>query len=207
MNRLGAEFQSFPILAILRGLQPSNAEEIGKALIAGGVTAIEVPLNKPNAVETIEVLVNYCSDKAIIGAGTVVTTQNVKEIKTAGAKFAVSPNVNSDVIRAVKECDMLSLPGVMTVSEAYSAVEAGADILKLFPCDGLAPHVVKAMSVVLPKNVPFICVGGINLDNIVSYREVGAQGFGVGSAVFTPDMLADEILSRTIAFAKTYREL
>ncbi|PCI50998.1 MAG: 2-dehydro-3-deoxy-6-phosphogalactonate aldolase [Alphaproteobacteria bacterium] len=207
MNRLGTGFEKFPILAILRGLQPSNAEAVGRALVTGGITAIEVPLNRPNAVDAIEILVNCCGNEAIIGAGTVVTTENVKDIKSVGAKFAVSPNVDHDVIRATKENGMLSLPGVTTISEAYAAVSAGADIIKLFPCDGLPSNVVKAMSVVFPQNVPFVCVGGITLDNIDGYRQVGAQGFGIGSALFKPDMLADEVLARTLAFSKAYREL
>ena len=157
-------FKRCPLIAILRGLTPADAEAIGAALIEEGFTLIEVPLNSPDPLASIEKLAARFSQQAIIGAGTVLSTADVRAVHASGGQLIVSPNTNLDVITASKALGLLSAPGVFTASEAFAALHAGADVLKLFPGELMTPLAVKALSAVLPQTARMVLVGGVSTD-------------------------------------------
>ncbi|RIA37436.1 2-keto-3-deoxy-phosphogalactonate aldolase [Hephaestia caeni] len=179
-----AAFARCPLVAILRGVRPDEVEPIGAALVDAGFTLIEVPLNSPDPLESIARLVRTVGDRAMIGAGTVLTTDAVAGVAAAGGRMVVSPNTNPQVIRATVAADMASLPGYFTPSEAFAALEAGATALKLFPAEGASPAVLKAHRAVLPKETPMLAVGGVTPTTMRPWREAGANGFGLGSALY-----------------------
>lgn len=176
--------ETFPCVAILRGLKPENALDIGQVLFDAGFRIIEVPLNSPDPLESISILAEHFENRAIIGAGTVLSTSDVNDVHGAGGQIIVSPNANLDVIRRSKALGLLSAPGVQTVTEAFSAIDAGADCLKFFPGEAISPVILKAMKAVLPASIPCLVVGGVTPEKMSSYFAVGASGFGLGSAVF-----------------------
>ena len=173
-----------PLIAILRGVKPDEVVEIAEALSVAGFLCVEVPLNSPDPLASITRLRDRCAGRLFIGAGTVLTTIAVKSAYDAGAQFIVSPNANPEVIRATKACGLVSLPGIVTATEAFSALEAGADALKLFPGEAAPPPVLRALKTVLPANVSIFPVGGITPDAIAPFVDAGAAGFGIGSAVY-----------------------
>jgi len=174
------------LIAILRGLVPEQAVEIGAALIDAGITRIEVPLNSPSPLESIRLLVDRFAESAEIGAGTVLNVQDVKAVADTGAGLIVSPNCDAAVINETKKLGLTSLPGVMTPSECFAALSAGADGLKLFPASLLGPGGLKAIRAVLPPEVEVFPVGGVAEADMAAWVKAGANGFGIGSSLFRP---------------------
>ncbi len=172
------------LVAILRGVTPLEANAVCAAILEAGITQIEVPLKSPDPITSIAAMVREFGARALIGAGTVLTEGQVKEVADTGAKLIVSPNVNPAVIRATKKAGMKSCPGVMTPTEALLAIDAGCDALKLFPGDLLGPSGLKAISVVLPRDMPVFAVGGVRSDNMAEWLAAGASGLGIGGALY-----------------------
>ena len=193
-------FAQCPLVAILRGVRPEECEAIGEALYEGGIRIIEVPLNSPDPLASIERLSRKLGDDVLVGAGTVLRTEQVREVAQAGGRIIVSPSVNSDVIRASVAAGLFSCPGYFTPSEAFAALDAGAHALKLFPAEGARPAVVKAQRAVLPRDVRLIMVGGVGPDNMTPWLEAGANGFGLGSALYKPGQTSDQTRAKARAF-------
>lgn len=181
------------IVAILRGIRPDEAEAIAAALIAARITKIEVPLNSPDPFDSIGRMARRFGRDAIIGAGTVLTPDAVKLVAGAGGKLIVSPDANADVIRATKALGLLSYPGVMTPTECFSALRAGADGLKIFPGVLVAPDGLKAIRAVLPKGTEVLAVGGAGPENFAQWFAAGADGFGIGTALYRPGDSAESV--------------
>lgn len=200
-------FHEFPLIAILRGVLPSEVINVGQALFDAGFRVIEVPLNSPQAIESIAKLATHFGDRALIGAGTVLSVRDVEAVAAAGGRLIVSPNTNPKVIAATKQLEMVSGPGAATPTEGFCALDAGADFLKLFPAEQIPPAIVKAWRAVFPKEVPFVAVGGITPDNMREYHASGATGFGLGSSLFQPGMSAQSVHSNAQRYATAWREL
>jgi 2-dehydro-3-deoxyphosphogalactonate aldolase len=198
---------ALPLVAILRGITPDEAEPIGGALVEAGFRIIEVPLNSPDPFDSIEVLAKHFDNVALIGAGTVMSPDAARKTVEAGGKLIVMPHSDAAVIRAAKAADAWCLPGVATPTEGFAALAAGADGLKLFPGEALPPAVVKAWKAVFPKDVPLLPVGGITPENMAAYIAAGAAGFGMGSALYKPGITAGEIAGRAVAFTKAWRAI
>ena len=181
-----------PLVAIIRGVTPDEADAIGEAIFEAGIRVIEVPLNSPDPLASIRRLADTFGDRALIGAGTVLDPAQVTEVQTAGGRLIVSPNANAAVIRATVAAGMVSSPGYFTPSEAFAALDAGADALKFFPAEAATPAVLKAHRAVLPKEVPLIVVGGIKPENMRPWVDAGADGFGLGSGLYAPGRSAAE---------------
>ncbi|TQS72570.1 2-dehydro-3-deoxy-6-phosphogalactonate aldolase [Rhodobacteraceae bacterium] len=192
------------IVAILRGITPPEALEITDALIEAGITRIEVPLNSPDALTSIAQMVDHAGDRALLGAGTVLTTRDVADVADTGAKLIVSPDTNPEVIKATKAAGLTSLPGCFTPSEAFAALRAGADGLKLFPGDLIGPKGLRAMAVVIPKGTEIWAVGGAGADNLSEWVAAGASGVGVGGALYRPGDDAATIGARARALVEAY---
>jgi 2-dehydro-3-deoxyphosphogalactonate aldolase len=175
-----------PLVAILRGLTAAEVPSVGPILFEAGFRLLEVPLNRPGALEAINALSKIAPSDALIGGGTMLTAGDVDAVKNAGGQFMVSPNCEPDVIRHAVACGMLALPGVCTPTEAFRALAAGAHGLKLFPAEMMPPAVVKALRSVLPGNTYLLPVGGIHPGNIAAYIDAGASGFGIGSQLYRP---------------------
>lgn len=188
--------KSKPVIAIIRGVKPEEAVDVAQTMYDAGIRIIEVPLNSPDPFTSIKNIVDALGDKMIVGAGTVISAEDVHNLKNAGGEIVVSPNMNPEIIRLSKKLGMLSYPGVMTASECFSALEAGADGLKLFPADVVGMGFIKAVKVVLPKNVPILAVGGVNENNLHEWLAAGADGFGLGSSIYKPGMSLEEISQR-----------
>lgn len=195
-----AAFARCPLIAILRGVKPDEVDAIGDALVDAGFTLIEVPLNSPEPFDSIERLARRLEGRAVIGAGTVLTEAQVAQVQAAGGTMIISPNANVKVIAASAAAGLVSLPGIATPSEAFAAIEAGATALKLFPAEAASPTVLKAMRAVLPKDMRVLPVGGIVPDNMQPWRDAGAPGFGLGSAIYKPGLTAAEVGERAGAF-------
>lgn len=193
-------FVRCPLIAILRGAKPDEVEAIGDALVDAGFTLIEVPMNSPDPLDSIARLARRFEGRAVIGAGTVLTEGQVEQVRTVGGTMIISPNANPRVIAASAEAGLVSLPGVVTPTEAFAAIEAGATALKLFPAEGSSPGILKAMRAVLPKDMRLLPVGGIAPDNMGPWREAGAAGFGLGSALYKPGFTAADVSERAKAF-------
>ena len=179
-------FADCPLIAIIRGVTPDEAEAVGEAIFEAGIRIIEVPLNSPDPLASIERLAKRLGDRAIIGGGTVLTPADVGDVKRAGGRLVVSPNMDRAVIEASVAAGLISCPGYFTPSEAFAAIAAGAHALKLFPAEAASPAVVKAQRAVLPKNVPLIVVGGVKADSMRPWLDAGADGFGLGSGLYVP---------------------
>ena len=186
-------YMDTPLIAILRGVTNDEVVEVTGALIEEGFTMIEVPLNSPNAVESIRRIAEAYGDKVLIGAGTVLTVDQVDAVAGAGGKLIVSPNMNSAVIKRTKELGMVSAPGVATPTELFAALDAGADAAKAFPADAIPPSTVKAWASVAPKGYPILAVGGIHAGNMAEYLAAGAVGFGIGSNLYKPGKTVAEV--------------
>jgi 2-dehydro-3-deoxyphosphogalactonate aldolase len=189
-----------PLVAILRGITPSEAEAIGDALAEAGIAIIEVPLNSPDPLRSIEQLARRFGDALLIGAGTVLSVADVRSVRDAGGRIIVSPNTDIEVIAASADAGLVSAPGYFTPSEGFAALGAGAHALKLFPAEAASPAVVKAQRAVLPKHVPLLVVGGVNATNMQPWRDAGASGFGIGSAIYKPGQTAAEVGAQARAF-------
>jgi len=203
MAKFKEALQSFPCVAILRGLEPTNALEIGQALLDAGFVLIEVPLNSPEPLRSIEILSDAFGGQALIGAGTVLNAGAVKNVHDAGGRFIVAPNFNAAVVAQTKSLGAISVPGVQTPSEAFAAIDSGADALKIFPGEAVTPNVFKAMKAVLPPAMPTLICGGINSGNMESYLNVGATGFGVGSSLFKASDDAVSVSKKAFALKQT----
>ena len=189
-----------PLVAIIRGVTPADAKAIGEALYEAGIRIIEVPLNSPQPLESIGILAKTLGERALIGAGTVLTVEDVGRVRNAGGRIIVSPNTDTDVVAAAAEAGMVSAPGFYTPSEAFQALKAGAHALKLFPAEAASPAVVRAMRAVLPKEVPLLVVGGVKPDNMRSYLDAGANGFGLGSGLYKPGQSPAEVAEQARAY-------
>jgi 2-dehydro-3-deoxyphosphogalactonate aldolase len=194
-----------PLIAILRGLLPEKAEATGAALIEQGITVIEVPLNREGALQSIEILARVFGSSAIIGAGTVLTPEDVRNVINAGGTLIVSPDTNTHVIYATVAAGVWSIPGAATPTEAFAALHAGANGIKIFPAEACPPEVLKSMRAVLPKDLPVFPVGGITPEKMKDYVKAGANGFGIGSPIFTPDRSVEEIAERARRFAEAFK--
>ena len=199
-------FAQCPLIAIIRGVTPDEAVDIGGALIDGGIRIIEVPLNSPEPLKSVERLASRFGEQASVGAGTVLNPEQVQQVRDAGGQLIVSPNMNPAVIRATAEAGMVSCPGIFTPTEAFTAIEAGAHTLKLFPAEAATPKVVKAMRAVLPRDVPLVVVGGVSPDSIAAWLEAGANGFGLGSGLYKPGQNAADTLTKARAYAAAIKE-
>lgn len=182
-----------PLIAIVRGIVPEEAEAVGAALVEAGLRIIEVPLNSPRPFDSIARLAKLFGGHATIGAGTVLDPADVARVKAAGGVLTVSPNTSLPVIAATVEAGMVAAPGFFTPSEAFAALGAGAHALKLFPGEAATPVVVRAMLAVLPKTVPLLVVGGVTPPTMAAWLAAGATGFGIGSGVYKPGMTAVEV--------------
>ncbi|NIJ22444.1 2-dehydro-3-deoxyphosphogalactonate aldolase [Sphingomonas naasensis] len=195
-----AAFARCPLIAILRGVAPHEVEGIGDALVEAGFTLIEVPMNSPDPLDSIARLAKRLAGKAVIGAGTVLTEAQVAQVAAAGGTMIISPNANVKVIAASAAAGLVSLPGVVTPTEAFAAIDAGATALKLFPAEGSSPAILKAMRAVLPRDMRLLPVGGIAPDTMGPWRAAGAEGFGLGSALYKPGLTAAEVGANARAF-------
>lgn len=202
-----AWLQPLPLVAILRGLTPQDALPVGAALFDAGFRVIEVPLNSPQPLDSIALLAREFGDRCLVGAGTVLTPGQVAQVKDAGGKLIVMPHGDTAVIRAAKAAELVCTPGVATPTEAFAALAAGADALKLFPAEQLPPSVLKAWSSVLPKGTALLPVGGITPGNMAPYRKAGAAGFGIGSALYSPGLDAKETARRARAFVDAWNTI
>ena len=196
--------QQLPLVAILRGLTPQEAPAIGHALVDSGFALIEVPLNSPHPLDSIAALAAEHPDH-LIGAGTVLSTAQVREVHAAGGRIIISPHFDPAVVHEAMRLGLACVPGVATPSEAFAALNAGAHALKLFPAELITPTVLKAMRAVLPADVPLLPVGGITPDNMGSYLNAGANGFGLGSALYKPGQSAQEVSTAAQRFVKALR--
>jgi 2-dehydro-3-deoxyphosphogalactonate aldolase len=205
LDSLKARLAECPLVAIIRGVTPAEAEAIGAAIYEAGIRIIEVPLNSPEPLDSIARLARSLGDRAMIGAGTVLTPDDVGRVQDAGGSVIVSPNSAPAVIAATVKAGLVSLPGYFTPSEAFVALDAGAHGLKLFPAEGASPSVVKAHKAILPKHVPVLVVGGVSPDNMRPWIEAGAEGFGLGSGLYKPGQSAADTAARARAYVEGAR--
>ncbi len=190
---------SIPLIAILRGVTPPEAPAIAEALVSAGITMIEVPLNSPDPLTSIAALHDRFGADARIGAGTVVTPEQVRQVAETGARLIVSPNCDPAVIRATRKAGLESYPGIMTPTEAFAAIAAGATALKLFPGELIGPTGLKAMRAVLPADMALYAVGGVSPANMADWLAAGASGFGIGSAIYRPGDSAADVAAKARA--------
>lgn len=196
--------QPLPLVAILRGLAPEQAPAIGAALVEAGFRILEVPLNSPRPLESIRLLAEAHGDHCLVGAGTVLAPAQVDEVAGAGGRLVVMPHADVAVIRAARAAGLRCTPGVATPTEAFAALQAGADALKLFPAEQLPPPVLKAWRSVLPPGTALLPVGGITPERMADYRAAGAAGFGIGSALYAPGMDAATVARRAEDFVEAW---
>lgn len=197
---------SLPLVAILRGLTPAEAHAVGDAIVEAGFRLLEVPLNSPEPLKSIE-LMRKRFPQALVGAGTVLNVQQVRDVHAAGGELIVSPDCKPEVIAESVKLGMISLPGVMTPTEAFAALDAGATGLKMFPAELASPAVVKALLAVLPAGTPLMPVGGISPDNMDTWRAAGATGFGIGSSLYKPGKSAAAVGEDAQRFVAAWQRL
>jgi 2-dehydro-3-deoxyphosphogalactonate aldolase len=204
-EELERRLRECPLVAIIRGVTPGEAEAIGEAIFEAGIRIIEVPLNSPDPLASIERLAGRFGGSALIGAGTVLDPDDVARVAAAGGRLVVSPNTFPPVIEATAAAGLVSLPGFFTPSEAFRALRAGATGLKLFPAEGAEPAVVKALRAVVPRQVPLLVVGGIHPGNMEPWTAAGADGFGLGSGLYRPGQSAQETAAKARAYVEGTR--
>jgi 2-dehydro-3-deoxyphosphogalactonate aldolase len=196
-----------PLIAILRGLTPDEAKPVGQALIDAGFRLLEVPLNRPQAIDCIRLLRTIVPPDALIGGGTMLTVADVDAVRAVGGTLMVAPNCNPAVIAHARQCDMLCLPGVATPTEAFIALDAGAHAIKAFPAETITPAGIKAWLSVLPSNTAVLPVGGLRPESLAEWHAAGAAGFGIGSQLYSPGAGADTIAARAAQFVSAWRAL
>jgi 2-dehydro-3-deoxyphosphogalactonate aldolase len=196
-----------PLVAILRGLQPAEAVDVAKVLYNAGFRALEVPLNRPGALECIAAIVKLNLPDTLVGGGTMLSVAHVEAVYEAGGRLLVSPNCNPAAIRRAAELGMYCAPGVATPTEAFAALDAGAHALKLFPAEMVGHGGLKAMLSVVPAGTPMWPVGGVTPETMAGWKKAGATGFGIGGALFTPGVSLDELAERATAFVSAWRAL
>ena len=201
-----AKFAECPLIAILRGVRPSEVEAIGEALIGAGIWIIEVPLNSPDPLASIYRLAKRFGGDAVIGAGTVLCEHQVGQIADAGGQIVVSPNSDASVIRRAVAIGLISAPGFFTPSEGFAALNAGAHALKLFPAEAASPAMTRSLRAVLPEDLPLLVVGGITAPSMADYLAAGANGFGLGSALYRPGSSPAEVAGRARDFVAALAE-
>jgi len=204
-SSLRDRFDRCPLIAILRGMAPEEAPWVLDTLVAVGFQILEVPLNSPRPLESIAYLVRHAPAEVLVGAGTVLSEAEVSEVAATGARLMIAPNCALPVIAAAKARGLVTLPGVATPTEAFTALAAGADGLKMFPGELLPPVAVKAWRAVLPRNTLLVPTGGVTPDNVAAYRAAGADAFGIGSALYKPGISRDELAKRAAAFIAALR--
>jgi len=207
MNPLLRYLDPLPLIAVLRGITPEEIPAISEALIAEGFRVLEVPLNSPRPFESIRLLADACGDQCLVGAGTVLAVADVARVRDAGGKVVVMPHADTAVIREAKALGLVCVPGVSTPTEAFAALAAGADGLKMFPAEALPPGALKAWRAVLPRDALVFAVGGIRPDNMAPYWTAGATGFGTGSNLFAPGAPAEAVRAAAAAYAAGFRAL
>jgi 2-dehydro-3-deoxyphosphogalactonate aldolase len=195
------------LIAILRGLRPEESVAIGEVLYDAGFRIIEVPLNSPQPYDSIRLLRNTLPADCLIGAGTVLSAEHVQQVKAAGGQLIVMPHSDPAVLKTAKEAGLYLAPGVVTPTEAFAALAAGADVLKLFPAESLTPAVVKALLAVLPKGTALVPVGGISPDNMHAFLDAGVAGFGLGSGLFKPGMTVQQVADNAKAYVQAWQSL
>ncbi len=205
IQKFAVHFQTLPLIAILRGLTPTEAPAIGEALMQAGFGLLEVPLNSPQPLESIHLLAK-AHPRTLVGAGTVLTAQQVRLVHEAGGQLIVSPNFNADVVHEAVRLGMVCLPGIATPTEAFGALEAGAHGLKLFPAEAASPAALRAMLAVLPAGTLMAPVGGISTTNMGPWLAAGAHGFGLGSALYRPGKRAEAVRLDASAFVAAYQD-
>ena len=191
-----------PLIAIIRGVRPDEAEAIGNAIYEGGIRIIEVPLNSPEPLKSIELLAQKFGERMLVGAGTVLNPTDVSRVREVGGRIIVSPDTNPEVISAAASAGLVSSPGYFTPSEAFVAIRAGATSLKLFPAEGATPAVLKAHLAVIPREVPILIVGGVQPDNMRPWLDAGAVGFGLGGGLYKPGQSPAETLDKARAYVR-----
>jgi len=191
-----------PLIAIIRGVRPDEAEAIGNAIYEGGIRIIEVPLNSPEPLKSIELLAQKFGERMLVGAGTVLDPTDVGRVREVGGRIIVSPDTNPEVISAAASAGLVSSPGYFTPSEAFVAIRAGATSLKLFPAEGATPAVLKAHLAVIPREVPILVVGGVQPDNMRPWLDAGAAGFGLGGGLYKPGQSPAETLDKARAYVR-----
>ena len=199
-------FAVCPLVAILRGVRPDEVDAIGDTLVESGFTLIEVPLNSPDPLASVERLARRLGDRAMIGAGTVLSVGDVARVAEAGGRIVISPNTDTAVIAASVGRGLASLPGYFTPSEAFAAIGAGADALKLFPAEAASPAVLKAQRAVVPRTTPVLAVGGVTPDTLGPWLDAGADGFGLGSALYRAGASATDVGAAAARFVTAWRE-
>ena len=206
-ERFTAANTALPLVAILRGIRPDEAEAAAHCLFDAGFRLIEVPLNSPEPFVSIAAIRRAVPADALVGAGTVLSIDYVRQVKDCGGELIVMPHADVAVIRAAKDAGLICTPGVVTPTEAFAALAAGADALKLFPAELVTPLVLKALRVVLPKGTCLLPVGGIAPDNMQPYVDAGATGFGLGSALYKPGMSAEDVARTARRFVEGWARL
>lgn len=192
------------LIAILRGVQPHEAADMARALVDAGISMIEVPLNSPEPLKSIRAMKEAVGDAAMIGAGTVLTPDDVANVKKASGEFIVSPNCDIEVIAKTKKLGMGSWPGVLTPSECFAAIKAGADGLKIFPASIIGADGIKAMRAVLPAQMPVYAVGGVGPDDFATYAKAGCDGFGLGSGIYKPGMSVADVSKAAVDYVAAH---
>ncbi|WP_372572129.1 2-dehydro-3-deoxy-6-phosphogalactonate aldolase [Ruegeria jejuensis] len=206
MIDLTAALAENPLIAILRGLEPENALPVAGELIEAAFRIVEVPLNSPDPLESIARIAKHYGAQAVVGAGTVLTAEQVDAVADAGGRIIVSPNMNPDVGRAAVARGLYWCPGVVTPSEAFVALDLGASVLKFFPAEMVPPTAIAAMRAILPQEAVIAAVGGITPETMAAYRAAGTNGFGLGSALFKPGRALDDIGARARAFTQALKD-
>lgn len=196
---------TLPLIAILRGISPAEALPIADVLMRAGITQFEVPMNSPDPLDSISQMVRAYGDTALIGAGTVLSCEDVAAVADVGGQLIVSPNCNPEVIQATKARNMQSWPGVFTPTEAFAALDAGADGLKLFPGSMAGPSGLAAMRAILPKGTRVFAVGGAGPENFAEWLAASADGFGIGSAIYKPGMSPQDVSTRATDIVAAYQ--
>lgn len=202
-----AAMAALPMIAILRGIRPEEVVGIGLNLYEAGFRLIEVPLNSPDPMVSIAALRRALPNDALVGAGTVLAINQIEQLAACGGELIVMPHTDPILVRAAKTAGLLCVPGVVTPTEAFAAMAAGADAVKIFPAELVTPSILKAIRVVIPKETRLLPVGGITPDNIQHYLEAGADGFGLGSALFKPGMTIEQTTNNARKFATAWRRL